>query len=60
VDAPSVVVQQLYTSYDQCGLIRDCADKLSPEKRLYYERLMVFLQVISRIKIDNFSKNGFL
>lgn len=33
--------------------------KLSPEKRFYYERFKALLQVMSDIKINNFSKTFF-
>jgi hypothetical protein len=36
------------------------ADKLSPEKRFYYERFKALLQVIKAIKINKFGKNNIL
>ena len=33
------------------------ADKLSPEKRFYYERFKALLQVITAIKTNKFGKN---
>tara|TARA_R110002074_G_scaffold77719_3_gene176211 strand:+ start:346 stop:585 length:240 start_codon:yes stop_codon:yes gene_type:complete len=36
------------------------ADKLSPEKRFYYERFKALLQVIKAIKINKFGKNDVL
>ena len=33
-----------------------CADKLSPEKRFYYERFKALLQVINAIKTNKFGK----
>ncbi len=36
------------------------ADKLSPEKRFYYERFKALLQAIKAIKINKFGKNHVL